>query len=63
LPFRFAVRNSAIVRSINVCRYLENLKSWGVGWRSYQEPWLDTGNERVTGIVLSVIAAIHARSY
>ena len=39
-------------------RYLESLKSWGVGWRSYQEPWLDTGNEMVTGIVLSVIAAI-----
>jgi DNA invertase Pin-like site-specific DNA recombinase len=39
-------------------RYLENLKTWGVGWRSYQEPWLDTGNEMVTGIVLSVIAAM-----
>jgi DNA invertase Pin-like site-specific DNA recombinase len=35
-------------------RYLESLKGWGVGWRSYQEPWLDTGNEMVTGIVLSV---------
>jgi len=39
-------------------RYLESLKAWGVGWRSYQEPWLDTGNEMVTGIVLSVIAAM-----
>ena len=39
-------------------RYLENLKAWGVGWRSYQEPWLDTGNEMVTSIVLSVIAAM-----
>jgi DNA invertase Pin-like site-specific DNA recombinase len=39
-------------------RYLENLKSWGVGWRSFQEPWLDTGNEMVTVIVLSVIAAM-----
>jgi DNA invertase Pin-like site-specific DNA recombinase len=39
-------------------RYLESLKSWGVGWRSYMEPWLDTGNEMVTGIVLSVIAAM-----
>ncbi len=39
-------------------RYLESLKSWGVGWRSFQEPWLDTGNEMVTGIVLSVIAAM-----
>ena len=39
-------------------RYLEQLKSWGCGWRSFQEPWLDTGNEMVTGIVLSVIAAM-----
>jgi DNA invertase Pin-like site-specific DNA recombinase len=39
-------------------RYLENLKTWGVGWRSYQEPWLDTGNSMVTDIVLSVIAAM-----
>lgn len=39
-------------------RYLENLKGWGIGWRSYQEPWLDTGNEMVTGIVLSVISAM-----
>ena len=39
-------------------RYLENLKAWGVGWRSYMEPWLDTGNEMVTGIVLSVISAM-----
>jgi DNA invertase Pin-like site-specific DNA recombinase len=39
-------------------RYLEQLKSWGVGWRSFQEPWLDTGNEMVTGIVLSVISAM-----
>lgn len=38
--------------------YLEALKGWGVGWRSYQEPWLDTGNELVTLIVLSVIAAM-----
>ena len=34
------------------------MKAQGVGWRSYQEPWLDTGNEMVTGIVLSVIAAM-----
>lgn len=39
-------------------RYLENLKAWGIGWRSYQEPWLDTGNEMVTSIVLSVISAM-----
>jgi DNA invertase Pin-like site-specific DNA recombinase len=39
-------------------RHLENLKQWGVGWRSYMEPWLDTGNSMVTDIVLSVIAAM-----
>jgi DNA invertase Pin-like site-specific DNA recombinase len=39
-------------------KYLEQLKGWGVGWRSFQEPWLDTGNEMVTGIVLSVISAM-----
>jgi DNA invertase Pin-like site-specific DNA recombinase len=39
-------------------RHLENLKQWGVGWRSYMEPWLDTGNQMVTDIVLSVIAAM-----
>ncbi len=38
--------------------HLENRKCWGVGWRSYQEPWLHTGDEMVTGIVLSVIAAM-----
>ena len=43
--------------SATLC-YLESLKAWGVGWRSYQEPWLDTGNEMVTSIVLSVIAAM-----
>jgi DNA invertase Pin-like site-specific DNA recombinase len=39
-------------------RYLEDLKGWGVGWRSFQEPWLDAGNEMVTGIVLAVISAM-----
>jgi DNA invertase Pin-like site-specific DNA recombinase len=39
-------------------RYLEQLKAWGVGWRSLQEPWLDTGSQLVTDIVLSVIAAM-----
>lgn len=38
--------------------YLEQLKSWGVGWRSYTQPFLDTGNDMVTGIVLSVLAAV-----
>jgi DNA invertase Pin-like site-specific DNA recombinase len=39
-------------------RYLENLKQWGIGWRSFTQPWLDTGNDMVTGIVLSVISAM-----
>jgi len=38
--------------------YLNRLKGWGCGWRSLQEPWLDTGNDMVTDIVLSVIAAM-----
>lgn len=44
-----------IVKTIG---YLEQLKGWGVGWRSYTQPFLDTGNEMVTGIVLSVLAAV-----
>src|ERR1035438_6455378 len=38
--------------------YLEHLKGWNVGWRSYTQPFLDTGNEMVNGIVLSVLAAV-----
>jgi DNA invertase Pin-like site-specific DNA recombinase len=38
--------------------YLEQLRGWGVGWRSYTQPFLDTGNEMVNGIVLSVLAAV-----
>jgi len=38
--------------------YLEQLKGWNVGWRSYTQPFLDTGNDMVTGIVLSVLAAV-----
>jgi len=44
-----------IVRTIG---YLEQLKGWNVGWRSYTQPFLDTGNEMVTTIVLSVLAAV-----
>ncbi len=44
-----------IVKTIG---YLEQLKGWGVGWRSYSQPFLDTGNDMVTGIVLSVLAAV-----
>jgi len=38
--------------------YLQQFKSWGVGWRSYTQPFLDTGNQMVTDIVLSVLAAV-----
>ena len=44
-----------IVKTIG---YLEQLKGWGVGWRSYTQPFLDTGNDMTTGIVLSVLAAV-----
>lgn len=44
-----------IVRTIG---YLEQLNGWNVGWRSYTQPFLDTGNEMVTSIVLSVLAAV-----
>jgi DNA invertase Pin-like site-specific DNA recombinase len=47
-----------IVKTIG---YLEQLKGWGVGWRSYTQPFLDTGNDMVTGIVLSVLAAVAAQ--
>jgi DNA invertase Pin-like site-specific DNA recombinase len=38
--------------------YLEQLKAWNVGWRSYTQPFLDTGNEMTNGIVLAVLAAV-----
>lgn len=44
-----------IVKTIG---YLENLKGWNVGWRSYQQPFLDTGCQMTTSIVLSVLAAV-----
>jgi DNA invertase Pin-like site-specific DNA recombinase len=44
-----------IVKTIG---YLEQLKGWGVGWRSYTQPFLDTGNEMTNGIVLGVLAAV-----
>lgn len=44
-----------IVRTI---QHLERLQSYKVGWRSYTQPFLDTGNEMVNGIVLSVLAAV-----
>jgi DNA invertase Pin-like site-specific DNA recombinase len=44
-----------IVKTIG---YLQDLKGWGVEWRSYTQPFLDTGNEMVDSIVLSVLAAL-----
>lgn len=44
-----------IVKTIG---YLEQLKQWGVGWRSYTQPFLDTGNEMTNGIVLAVLSAV-----
>jgi DNA invertase Pin-like site-specific DNA recombinase len=38
--------------------YLEQLRAWNIGWRSYTQPFLDTGNEMTNGIVLSVLAAV-----
>ncbi len=38
--------------------YLEQLTQWGVGWRSYTQPFLDTGNEMVNSIVLAVLSAV-----
>ncbi len=44
-----------IVKTIG---YLEQLAGWGVGWRSYTQPFLDTGNEMTNSIVLAVLAAV-----
>jgi DNA invertase Pin-like site-specific DNA recombinase len=44
-----------IVRTLG---YLQQFKAWNVGWRSYTQPFLDTGNPMVTDIVLSVLAAV-----
>jgi DNA invertase Pin-like site-specific DNA recombinase len=38
--------------------YLEQLTAWGIAYRSYTQPFLDTGNEMTNGIVLSVLAAV-----
>ena len=44
-----------IVKTIG---YLERLKNWDVGWRSYTQLFLDTGNEMTNGIVLAVLSAV-----
>lgn len=38
--------------------YLEQLQAWGTGWRSYTQPFLDTGNEMTNSIVLAILAAV-----
>ena len=38
--------------------HLQQFKAWNVGWRSYTQPFLDTGNAMVTDIVLSVLSAV-----
>ena len=43
---------------IKTLGYLQQFKAWNVGWRSYTQPFLDTGNPMVTDIVLSVLAAV-----
>jgi DNA invertase Pin-like site-specific DNA recombinase len=44
-----------IVRTLG---YLEQLRAWNIGWRSYTQPFLDTGNAMTNGIVLSVLSAV-----
>jgi DNA invertase Pin-like site-specific DNA recombinase len=44
-----------IVRTLG---YLDQLRAWNIGWRSYTQPFLDTGNEMTNGIVLSVLSAV-----
>src|SRR5579863_1458046 len=43
---------------VKTLSYLQQFKAWNVGWRSYTQPFLDTGNAMVTDIVLSVLAAV-----
>jgi DNA invertase Pin-like site-specific DNA recombinase len=38
--------------------YLEQLRGWNVGWCSYTQPFLDTGNAMTNSIVLSVLSAV-----
>jgi len=38
--------------------YLEQLNKWGVGYRSYTQPYLDTGNDLTRDIVLAVLSAV-----
>lgn len=43
---------------VRTTAYLEQLKGWGVGSRSYTQSFLDTGNSMVKQIVLSVLSAV-----
>jgi DNA invertase Pin-like site-specific DNA recombinase len=47
-----------IVRTLG---YREQLRAWNVGWCSYTQPFLETGNAMTTGIVLSVLSAVAQR--
>lgn len=38
--------------------YVAQLRAWNIGWRSYTQLFLDTGNEMTNGIVLSVLSAV-----
>jgi DNA invertase Pin-like site-specific DNA recombinase len=38
--------------------YLQQFKDWNVGWRSYTQQFLDTGNQMTTDIVLAVLSAV-----
>jgi DNA invertase Pin-like site-specific DNA recombinase len=49
-----------IVRTLG---YLEQLRGWNIGWRSYTQPFLDTRNEMTNGIVLSVLSAVAAEDH
>jgi DNA invertase Pin-like site-specific DNA recombinase len=52
---RIRLSREGIVKTLD---YLEQLRMWGCGWRSYTQPFLDTGNEMTNGIVLRVLAAV-----
>ena len=57
LPF-WSLDRLSRVGILKTSGYLEQLKEWKVGWRSYTQPFLDTGNSMANDIVLSVLAAV-----
>jgi DNA invertase Pin-like site-specific DNA recombinase len=51
-----------IFRSVaHACRTLEDLRRWGVGLRSYSEPWLDTSRTNPAGELMFNILASFAQ--